>query len=1371
MSTLTDKKAALLAKIARQKAKQKEQVFTIPDIKLSSHDKQRIAEKTFIPNTKTLANKAKFEDEMREFMTELNGLGDKDFDTPPGGYKNIIVLNGHKSFINEYVNDAVKASDDPEVDRNEIRTIASRKWDSLSTFNKLIWAIQGYGIQKDAEWGRKQFSMDVKRNIKSEDDLRSFINKYLEDNISYDKFVSHWRSNRVDKEELSEEETYNETSDTAGTRLSVTEDDRKRIDDLKTRLIGYEEADTRLEDKISTRNEYLTDLTYSELIKLTKPIIGKKTKEQLVDTIINTEYGPIEMEQSKELSGSELEEFMDKLEREKINRKTTLDELSYQDLVLESTTNKNAPQLVTLIINEEFSISTKKLKDKIFKLGIEINNLSLGKYIPRKSNVRLLKYNERLYREAIVIQIRKIELGTMTYNQLALRASTMNVKGYKYNEGSNKDIIYRILSTEFSGANIDDYVPKVDINEMKAVLKTLDDDQIHVLAYSNGVKNPEKRGKARNIESILSKEFPFNIIKPIQQLVIGRNVHNWSYPKRRGELDEMSTQELKTVSLTLGIDLHSGISNNDLIKSILSHEEYVSKLIPKEDQEKEEIIKKIAYITGAPESRYRLWSISELEARLDYLRDESQEYWVEMERDRLYTKLSQIIDITKNKYSKAKSWPLKKLRKELKKTAGSDWESYKPLIEDHSFVECLNTHQQYEWIEGKITGVWLAGPGGGEPKSDYVFKDISIEEDGHLWYKANKKFFSLQCNDYKKDRIQNGDILTSYTQAGKQVKLMIGFTLIGWKHDIYKSRTHMVDTADGRRVQRTFIIQDELLFNKEKRFSIRNNQMEHERIQDILNSIVSERTTKTIKDVLSKSLLEIAPMKKDYGIIHIDTNSKNMKSIDSNTPYIQILVDTFHDNAEQTNKEFFTKAASLLVFINMPEAKTFRNNLEMEYYLPDILATLSPADKFPEAFRDPNASGKFLEELTASITNRIYKLVMGFAKSEYKAQDPTRRTRTDPSSSVDFNRSIKTRKRIDACSNKDRVNGVKEEEIVYYNEDGQIYCFSVDELYEQLLIQNNLINPDTGKQFDLSFVKRFDELYNKRLADDGLLTGYFQKKYGLDMIKLVDNKVKVDTIKNKRPIIVANIWDIVGKDIAELEDQLSNEKHEDGDEIDEDREIERREVEVDEGIRDSIDIESNDACEYCKNHLSDDSIKSIILHGDESRIINFCSFKCFEDKNDWNKFKAKRSDKKEKKKVKNIQKIKNIQDNVKKNFIDKNKIVEKEVVKLSREETKKRKKIIKKQIKEGLAAYDKIAFPLMNVVELREIAKEKGIKIPGGLSKMGVASFLYKTLHPKSTKGVLKIKTAEKAMIKIETRNDKKKRKRTESVTTTKKKK
>jgi Cu2+-containing amine oxidase len=163
----------------------------------------------------------------------------------------------------------------------------------------------------------------------------------------------------------------------------------------------------------------------------------------------------------------------------------------------------------------------------------------------------------------------------------------------------------------------------------------------------------------------------------------------------------------------------------------------------------------------------------------------------------------------------------------------------------------------------------------------------------------------------------------------------------------------------------------------------------------------------------------------------------------------------------------------------------------------------------------------------------------------------------------------------------------------------------------------------------------------------------------------------------------------------------------------------------------------------------DDSIKSIILHGDESRIIKFCSFKCFENKNDWSKFKAKRAKKK-------VRKVKKQQAATNARIY---KVKESPVVRLSREEIKKRKKIIKKQVTDGIAAFDKIALPLMSKAELREFAVKKKIKIPTGLSKMATASFLYKQLHPKSTKGVLKEKTAEKEMLKIENRREKKKRK------------
>jgi hypothetical protein len=1318
MSTVKDKKTALLAKLAKQKAKQKDQIFTIPLIKLTAKGKQQMAQKTSIPNTKTLDVRIKNDDKMRNFMTELSGLGDSDFDILPTSntiISNTIISNGYKLFTYSFKKDSI---DDQTTDQQQ-SSGGETAWIDTPVFQKKIWVLKSYGLEKNAEWGRKIFTENVEQIALSDDILNDIIGTYLNGSIPYYQFIANWKlqrgSDKVTKKDIEKQlidiDIVNAQT-TENTRLAVTEEEEITINDLKERLSGYENALSELNNTVDTKTKILLEKNHDELVDLVKPIIGKKTKEQLVDTILNTEYSDIDIDTEQDSAN---------LKKHRENKKEELGKMSNRKLVAYVISNKTSQKLVELLLYDEFFNSIKNVKLKILKLGLKIKNLGLGKYIPRQPNVKRLKYTELQYRDYIIINIRRLELKNKSYEELALIASSIGaVKSKK-----SLKLINNILSVEFSGYNISDKIPTVTSNEMKSVLITLDEDQIHSIASSKGIRHPEKSGKYYNIDAIIRKEFPAKKDAPTKQLVVGDKVRNWDYHKRQTELEAMNTNDLKTIALMINLDLGKSIKNEQLIKGILEHEKYIAKLIPKEDLEKEIIIKKITEITGVPESRYKKLSLEKLEQKIKVLRDESKEYLVEMEKERLYNKLSQIVNIKEPKYLKAQSWSLKKLRKKLEQAAGSDWEDYKPLIEDYSFVKCMKKFNTFEWIKGKVTGVWLRD--NDEEENEYIFKNISIEEDGLIWYQANKKFFALQCNSYKKDRVQNGDILTSYTQTGKKVKFMVGYTITGYQYEDgkHKTRTHMVETKEGKKVQRTFIIQDEALFNKEKEFTRSVNQSDMSRVKDLLNSSVTESTADGVMKSISTSLMEIAPMKSDYGIITL--NSRGIKTVNYNTPYMQILMATLRDTSEQTNNELFTKAASLLVFLNIPESKTFRNNIENEYYLPDILATLSSAEKFPEAFQDPNASGKFLDELTANINNKIFKMVRGFA--DYHIQDPTNIKRTDYSF-TDFSRSIKTSKRLNACSNKDRVKGVSEEEIVYYNENGTIYCFTVNELYNQLLIEGNLNNPETGKPFDIAFVKRFDELYNKKLSEDGLLTGYFQKKYGFDMEELIKNKEKKDTIKSYQNIIGKNLWDIIGKDLAELEDQLSNENPNDGDEIDENREEEKRDVDVKKGVREKREIEEKDACVYCKNHLSDDSIKSIILHGDQSRIVKFCSFKCFENKNDWDKFKIKKVKKAVDKKEDEEKAVDSFSFNKgkKKKASTKKK---KTWTELTDYQKKHRKKLFNKLINEESKAY--YNFPLMSKTKLRELAATKNINIPMRLNRDDTAFLLYKKLYPRST--------------------------------------
>ena len=1434
MSSLKEQKAKILAKLAKQKANKQKKIFKIPKLHLSSTEKKKQVQKTFIPTEKTLIKRSKDEDQIRIFLTEVNNLTEDDFINPTVQenilndyltYDNKIVNDGYQLYKKTFIRDSAISVDPEDFDRESIVKQINKDWMESSLRTKLIWVLKGFAALKTSPWGMKNFVDSIASNIRSHAMLQKFINDYLASNSRYDKFIERWEVSQfggkeelkdlleaeedAEKEEKSENDKKYPIVNVLGTniekiprhdRLALTEEENEQLDNMKERLSGYEEAFTNLQEKISTREEKLSEMSYEDLVEMAVPILGRKTNDQLIDYLIDIEYEPMINENYKILFGNDWKEYEQKIQLykkivkedgqkkadeifgsvpmhhlsaekmaehdafkkeidvEKVSKRSELRSLSRHDLVLAATEQKTIPNLVRLLIRTEFGDNMKKIKDKISLLSIQIHNLGLGKFVHHKKGEKRLLYKERVYKSALEVYIRKVELETWSYNKLLLHAGNIgaikdvdvdpleelmkkygsgasgkNTKESEYKsfqENTVEKLIVNILKSEFPGSNPDKPIPKVDRNEMYNVLLTLTEEQLYILAVASGISKPERRGKHQIIEMILKLEFSRTERKTTQQLVRGRYVRNWSYMKRKEELNDMSPNEIRELAFTMGLNLNTGIKTENLIEGILANEEMIARLIPKEDIEKEKLIKKISEITGQSKSRYVLWSLDELKERLNTLGYENQEYWVELEKERLVKKLSQLVDINSEKYSKAHKWKLKKLRRTLKKLAGHDWENYQPLVEDYSFVKCMEEHNRFNWIDGKVTGVWLASSTGQRPKSDYIHKDVWIEEDGHKWYQANKKFFVLQCNLYKSRRKQNGDILTCYTQAGKVVKFKVGYTIIGYKYDLnrYKARSHIIDRGDGQMVRRTFIIQDEFMFNKEKQASRRTNQTEFSRIQDILSSLVSENSISLVTKTISQTLTELAPMKKDYGIVKV-TNDKGItsKSLDPNTPYMQILVNTLLTGPDQTNRELFTKAANLLVYLDIPEAKIFRKNIEIEYYLPDVLASLSPEEKFPEVYDDANIDERIINQLTSDVNNKISKLVNEMSRQIYRAEDPTRRVRTIPQTS--FGQKIikiKTQKRLSACANKDRVQNASPEEIIYYKEDDKIYCFTIDELYEQF-INGDITNPETGNQFNIKFVERFDQLYNKQLASDGFLTNYFQQKYGFDMKELVDEKEKDDTIERFRPKIAPNLWEIVGDDIAELEDQLSNEKPEDGDEIDEEREEERRDAEVDKGTRETRDIDQEDACVYCTTHISDDSIKTLVKHGDESRIIKFCSFKCFEDKNDWEKFKKDRKKKEKKSKKKEKKKI----DDAVEKVTTKRKPKVKTPIKLSKVELRERKKIITKKIKDGVMEFDRIALPLMNKSELMKLAREKEIKIPGGLSKKAIAKYIFEKLHPK----------------------------------------
>ena len=263
---------------------------------------------------------------------------------------------------------------------------------------------------------------------------------------------------------------------------------------------------------------------------------------------------------------------------------------------------------------------------------------------------------------------------------------------------------------------------------------------------------------------------------------------------------------------------------------------------------------------------------------------------------------------------------------------------------------------------------------------------------------------------------------------------------------------------------------------------------------------------------------------------------------------------------------------------------------------------------------------------------------------------------------------IKTNPRLNICKNKNKIDSTeKPENIIYYLEDGNMYCFTIDNLYQQFEEQN-FINENTGKLFDMRFVEYFKNRYNIILKSRGFLE--FGDKYGFSIeekikkIKKKKSKIKIDIdlekiieedIKNLENLLIEDYEtnlieneikkdemigdkDLDNKVISKKEDIIGNgsEKDDNGsdnedsgsekddsgsDNEDSGSDNEDSGSEKDDSGSDNEGKEVNknedkkikELCKYCSKNITK-KLKTIIFNKDKSsKIVNFCSFKCFEN--------------------------------------------------------------------------------------------------------------------------------------------------------------
>ena len=522
--------------------------------------------------------------------------------------------------------------------------------------------------------------------------------------------------------------------------------------------------------------------------------------------------------------------------------------------------------------------------------------------------------------------------------------------------------------------------------------------------------------------------------------------------------------------------------------------------------------------------------------------------------------------------------------------------------------KCISNYRMAPWLNSKVQDIYIINADGDDTDLSMYINHIKkpIKKLGKLWYPVSKDFYFLVCGPKSMEfnvRTQKGDIMTSINKFNHSVSLKVGF-----------------DTIKG------FIVQDEKIYENEKKYQKDVNKTTLEKSNELLNSPIQEKLITLAKRQLSNELRMIAPNIRNYG-----------KDGDYDTEYINEVIESIQDKSE-TTQQFLSLLGSLIVYMRESKAKVFKERIRKNYYLPSVLILLSIDEKYPEASGNPDN--------IINIQKQINKYVRDTVKYYFYILNPTLKIVGQTDMEVV---NIKVEDVKSRCVNKDIVKNIPDHKLIYYTDpSGKIYCLIIEDILEQIRSGKDVINPITNEKLDIVFLQRFKLLYyngHENPFDQVASTPSNKQSGGKDVIKEVE--------------LAPGLLDIIQKKISECEGEIKDDElDEDGrcralsektqsvshknsnsnkDDTDNDTDTDDDSVFSDasefspasstNNTPESDSFTSQSMCHHCTNPIEHEhaKIKSIQHDGTNYNEAHFCNTKCFEN----NDFKlSKKSSKK-----------------------------------------------------------------------------------------------------------------------------------------------
>jgi len=428
-----------------------------------------------------------------------------------------------------------------------------------------------------------------------------------------------------------------------------------------------------------------------------------------------------------------------------------------------------------------------------------------------------------------------------------------------------------------------------------------------------------------------------------------------------------------------------------------------------------------------------------------------------------------------------------------------------------------------------------------------------IEHDGVKFYQPKEKYYAIQCHAHK---VQEGNELT-IVKNGETYKLMVA-----------------IDTNT-----KGIVLQNEDMLKAEIDYVRVWNQNKNEHIRELKRNEPNEDMILLAKFDLSNALVDSIS-----GNVPIAYRS-------SSSQFIDTVVHTILKNSN-SGDSFVRLLANIIIFLKINlsfiTSSVFIKRLREQVYLPGTLPFLTDADKLPEIFLVKNVPDDTRNFVLEKLEEERLRFTKNFFESLHIGSSMIRK----PTKPILWNKPTQQIELPDIktiCKNRDEIEHENDEDIVFYTDLDEVYCFNVFKLYDLFQKEEIPINPYTRRPFSDKFIQIY-------------LTRYASKP----LVKKIEHTQHTD--------LTSKLEHLIEKELSMLENNLIETENPDfiqrfKSSISPETKKRISHIDTKEKFEPKDDKkEEPDKCMECKGELGSEKIGSVF----RNKEVGFCGYDCLE---------------------------------------------------------------------------------------------------------------------------------------------------------------